>query len=350
MAKKDQSSFRRLLTGERELSGREKGLLIALCAFLCLVLALLIFITLLVRPPQRTKQAEKSDPATSVTEQTDPVTGQTYRVEVPLSQRDGFYNILICGVDQDKMRTDTIMIARLNTKDHTTALVSVPRDTLTWETESMKAPKINSLYAYGGLRKIGMEYLVDRLEYMFHFRVDGYMLIDLDGFAAVIDLIGGVDFDVAQDMNYDDPSQDLHIHLTAGPQHLDGDHARQLCRFRGYPMADIERCSVQQEFLWTASKQFFESLGFSDLQELVKLYDKFVTTDLSIGNMIFFGRELMNCELSETETATLPGSGRDVYGASYWVLDPEGTLDVINELVNPYDKNMSLADLNLRTE
>lgn len=349
MDKTNSGTFRQLLTGERELSMREKAVLITLCAFLCLVLALLIFITILVRPPQRLR-GEEADSPTSLTEQYDPETGERYQVEVPLSQRDGFYNILICGVDQDKMRTDTVMIARLNTKDHTTALVSVPRDTLCWENPSMKAPKLNSLYAYGGLRKVGMEYLVDQLEYMFHFRVDGYMLIDLDGFAAVIDLIGGVDFEVAQDMDYDDPSQDLHIHLKAGPQHLDGDQSRQLCRFRSYPMADIARCGVQQEFLRTASEQFFESLGFSQLQELVKLYNKFVTTDLSIGNLIFFGRELMNCELSEAETATLPGTGETVYGASYWILDPEGTLDIINDLVNPYDRNMTPADLHLRLE
>lgn len=346
---KRSGSFRKLLTGERELSGQEKGVLIALCLFLCLALALLIFITILVRPPQRFS-GKDGDGAVSVTEQTDPSTGESYRVEVPLSQRDGFYNILICGVDQDKMRTDTMIIARLNTKDHSTALVSVPRDTLCWENTSVKAPKLNSLYAYGGLRKAGMEYLTDQLETMFNFHVDGYMLIDLEGFAAVIDLIGGVDFDVAQDMDYDDPSQELHIHLKAGQQHLDGDQARQLCRFRGYPMADIDRCGVQQDFLRAASEQFFDSLGFSKLQKLTKLFNEFVITDLSVGNLIFFGRELINCDLEKTETATLPGYGADVYGASYWVLNPEGTLDIINDLVNPYDRDMSLSDMNLRTE
>lgn len=349
MAKNKTGSFRLLFTGERELSLKDKAILIALCIFLCLVIAVIIFISVLIRPPQR-KQIQAENTPTSITEQTDPSTGKSYRVEVPLSQQDGFYNILICGVDQDKLRTDTVMIARLNTKNHTTALVSIPRDSLCWENESIKAPKLNSLYAYGGLRKVGMEYLSDQLLRMFNFQVDGYLLIDLDGFAAVIDLIGGVDFNVEQDMHYEDPSQNLYIDLKAGMQHLTGDQARQLCRFRGYPMADITRCGVQQDFLREASKQFFESLGFSQLQELTKLFNEFVTTDLSIGNLIFFGRELMNCNLSETKTATLPGTGATVYGASYWILDPEGSLDIINELINPYDRDMTLADLNLRQE
>ena len=42
-------------------------------------------------------------------------------VEVPASHKEGFYNILICGTDDDGGRTDTIMIARLDTNDHTVA-------------------------------------------------------------------------------------------------------------------------------------------------------------------------------------------------------------------------------------
>ena len=86
------------------------------------------------------------------------------------------------------------------------------------------------------------------------------------------------------------------------------------------------------------------------IRKLTKLFNEFVITDLSVGNLIFFGRELINCDLEKTETATLPGYGADVYGASYWILDPEGTLEIINDLVNPYDRDMSLSDMNLRTE
>lgn len=48
------------------------------------------------------------------------------QVEVPAAHKEGFYNILICGTDDDGGRTDTIMIARLDTTDHTVALMSIP--------------------------------------------------------------------------------------------------------------------------------------------------------------------------------------------------------------------------------
>ena len=72
-------------------------------------------------------------------------------VEVPASHKEGFYNILICGTDDDGGRTDTIMIARLDTNDHTVALMSVPRDTLI--SGNYSVPKINSVY--GGGRRCG---------------------------------------------------------------------------------------------------------------------------------------------------------------------------------------------------
>ena len=41
-------------------------------------------------------------------------------------------------------------------------------------------------------------------------------------FVELVDLVGGVEFYVPQDMNYDDDWQDLHIHLEEGLQVLDG--------------------------------------------------------------------------------------------------------------------------------
>ena len=99
--------------------------------------------------------------------------------------------------------------------------------------------KINSVYAGGGAD--GMERLASRLHSLLGFPVDGYVLVDLEAFKKTVDLVGGVDFDVPQDMNYEDASQDLYIHLKKGLQHLDGEKAMEPCplpqglRHAGYP-------------------------------------------------------------------------------------------------------------------
>ena len=76
------------------------------------------------------------------------------------------------------------------------------------------------------------------------------MLVNLEAFRETVDLVGGVEFDVPQDMYYQDPTQNLHIDLKAGKQLLDGEKAMELVRFRkGYASQDIQRTKVQQEFL-----------------------------------------------------------------------------------------------------
>ena len=71
----------------------------------------------------------------------------------------------------------------------------------------------------------------------------------------LVDLVEGVEFYVPRDMDYDDPYQDLHIHLKEGRQVLDGEKAMQLVRFRGYDDGDIGRVAVQQDFLKALIKE-----------------------------------------------------------------------------------------------
>ena len=69
---------------------------------------------------------EKSDGGTSVRVETDAQTGQSIEMDVPdASGHEGIYNILLVGTDGDSTRTDTLLIANLNTKEHTVSLMSI---------------------------------------------------------------------------------------------------------------------------------------------------------------------------------------------------------------------------------
>ena len=201
---------------------------------------------LLVRPVQRPSlQQPDPEPASETqeagpsvirvtpqeTQQPEKTTEPDVQTEQPKALQDGVYNILICGTDDDGTRTDTIIVAHLDANTHTVALLSIPRDTPVSTGSGLM--KINSVYAGGG--KDGMERLAARLKELLGFPVDGYVLVDLVAFQKTVDLVGGVEFDVPQDMDYEDPSQDLYIHLRKGLQTLSGEQAMGLVRFRkGY--------------------------------------------------------------------------------------------------------------------
>ena len=269
-------------------------------------------------------------------------------VEVPAAHKEGFYNILICGTDDDGGRTDTIMIARLDITDHTVALMSIPRDTLI--SGNYSVPKINSVYGAGGMGNDGMEALKTKLAQMLGFEVDGYVLVKLDVFIQLVDLVGGVEFDVPQRMYYSDPTQDLYIDLQPGLQTLNGEQAMGLVRFRkGYATQDIMRTQVQQQFLQALAKKYLSVTTLTKLPELADLFFENVTTDMTVGNMVYFGQELLKCDFDNLFTYTLEGEAVMVNGASCYAIYLNKTLDVVNEYFNPYDVDITAANVSIRT-
>lgn len=267
--------------------------------------------------------------------------------EQPVSFRDGVYNILICGTDGDGYRTDTIMIAHLDTNTQQTALMSIPRDTVV-PTQSGGIMKINSVYAGGG--ESGIERLRSRLQTLLGFPVDGYFLVDLEAFEKTVDLLGGVWFDVPQDMYYDDPSQALHIDLKAGYQLLNGKDAMGLVRYRkGYASQDIQRTQVQQEFLRALAKQCMSLKSLTKLGELAGVFAEYVQTDLTVGNMLYFAKELMRCDLDELTTCTVEGEGAMINGISYYPLYDWSILSLVNAYFNPYDTQLTQESIQVIT-
>lgn len=267
--------------------------------------------------------------------------------EQPKALRDGVYNILICGTDGDGTRTDTIIIAHLDANDHTVALLSIPRDTPV-ATGNGGLMKINSVYAGGGAD--GMQRLAAQLNSLLGFPVDGYVLVDLKAFKKTVDLVGGVDFDVPQDMNYEDASQNLYIHLQKGMQHLNGEQAMGLVRFRkGYASQDIQRTQVQQQFLKALAKQCLSVSSLTKLKEFADIFAEYVTTNLTTGNMVWFGKELLACDFDSMQAYTAEGEGAMINGASYYPLYAGRLLEIVNAAFNPYDAPIASGSLNVVT-
>ncbi|MBQ7566874.1 MAG: LCP family protein [Oscillospiraceae bacterium] len=311
------------------MSGGKKALIIILSIILALVLAVILFLTLYVKPP------ESPQPILSVTT-IDPDTGEKIVREVDenLEYKDSFYNILLAGTDYEGIRTDTIMIARINTKDHTVALMSIPRDSLVQI--GSRRDRINTVYATYGMGQAGMEALMLEVEDVLGFMPSGYALINLNAFVEMVDTVGGVYFDVPQRMLYSDPTQDLYIDLYPGYQLLDGEHAMQLVRYRSYAAADIQRTHVQQDFMKELAKQCLSGGNLTKISEYCEILQRNVTTNFTTGNLLYFAQELMKCDLDAAESYTLPGDPVMVNGASCYRLREAEVKEIVDKSFNPY--------------
>ncbi len=261
------------------------------------------------------------------------------------ARKDGVSTILLIGTDAGGTRTDTLMLLRVGTSDDTMSLVSIPRDTRV--NGSYSVPKINGVYGVNGGGEEGMTMLLQRVAECIGFYPDGYLLVNLDSFVELVDIMGGVTFDVPQDMYYADPSQNLYINLQAGEQTLNGEQAMGLVRFRsGYAQADLTRGSVQRDFVSAAADQWVGPGLILKAPQLLAWLNGNVETDLSVRNLAWLAWAVLGADQVNTEM--LPGTAVNMAG-SYYILDAAGVADVVNRCLNPYARDITTADLQIRT-
>jgi LCP family protein required for cell wall assembly len=153
-------------------------------------------------------------------------------------------NLLVVGSDtrqglrgQDRgqfgavqgQRADVILLVHLVPAGHRAWVLSIPRD-LYVPVAGGGRSKINAALAGGPER------LVETIKADFGIAVSHYLLVDFDGFRAVVDAVGGVRLDFPVPVRDDDNGHDNSglLVATAGCRRLDGQQALALARSRYY--------------------------------------------------------------------------------------------------------------------
>lgn len=256
-----------------------------------------------------------------------------------LERKGRFYTILLSGSDDGNGNSDTNILVAIDTVNGYIYGTSIARDTkAVW---NGKNHKINAAFGSGGMEKMA-EVVSDQLG----IPVDYTVSVDLKGFAALVDAIGGVDFDVPVNMDYEDPYQDLYIHISKGMHHLSGSEALKVVRFRkGYATQDIGRMETQQKFLKAVAKQTLTVSNLGKIDEFVKIFQKYVKTDLTLGDLAWLGKEAISIGADNIEFSTLPGVWNDHDNFIY--LNKDDVLTLVNEHLNPYVEDRTADDLNI---
>jgi LCP family protein required for cell wall assembly len=265
------------------------------------------------------------------------------------TRKDGFYNILICATDEEELRTDTIMIASLDQENGTVSLTSLPRDTIVDNGQAV--PKLNGVYGLAGGGEAGAEALMDQVETLLGFRPDGYAVINYQIFKDVVDAMGGVTFDVPMDMTVDNANDpDDVLEIAAGEQVLDGTMALGVCRYRyGYLMADIQRQYVQQSFLKAMIQQLMSPKKLLKLPAVYSSAMDNIVTDLSGANIRYLCLHVLLSGMNDIQQNTLPGEAVTYNGASCYGLYGQSVVDLVNQVMNPYEEPITLDDVHMLT-
>ena len=249
--------------------------------------------------------------------------------------------VLIMGVSEDisSKLTDTIMVASYNPKTQKATLLSIPRDTFVGKNKNTATSydKINALYQSSPEKTLAAVNKITGLDIKY------YVVISNNALVQLVDEIGGVDFDVPINMDYDDSSQDLYIHLKKGQQKLTGEQAEGLVRFRknnngtSYPSEygdnDLGRMRTQREFITEVAKQTLQLKNITKIGSFIDIVKENVTTNIKNWSTIKdYVAYAVDFNTENIQTASIPGEAGYYNKLSFFIHNQKETDKLVTEL------------------
>lgn len=264
-------------------------------------------------------------------------------------------NVLVMGesgVGDGYKLADTIMVCSYNPKIQDASIMSIPRDTYVGKKDKNVATqnylasyKMNAAYRNG----TNIEETVECVNNLTGLDIKYYLIIDTDALIQLVDAIGGVTFTVPIDMDYDDPTQDLHIHLEAGEQLIDGPKAEQLLRFRhnndgtSYPTSygdnDLGRMRTQREFIQVTMKQLLKAENIFKITQILDIVYKNVTTNLDLNAIKDYVPYAVEFSADNLRSGVLPGTPELCNKIWIYTADKTATKDLVNDLFTDQEES-----------
>lgn len=252
---------------------------------------------------------------------------------------------LILGVDSNDIdeysgiRTDTIILSKVNFKTGDIDLLSIPRDTRV--KVKGKLDKINHAHSYGGV-----DLTLETVREFLDIELDYYVKVNYEAVREVVNYIGGVEIDVPRRMKYDDTTKgkEFHVDIKKGVQTLNGDKALEYLRWRknndgsGYPGGDVGRVEAQQVFIKELIKQTIDVKNLFKIPKLIKTYYDYVDTNIPLSTMLKSGNMARKIDMEKMNTSTIPGEGQYINKISYFIYEPIPTEELIKSMFGDYLK------------
>jgi LCP family protein required for cell wall assembly len=242
----------------------------------------------------------------------------TTDVNTPASeiQKQGYHAL----VNSFSGLTDTMLLLRFDPATKKLTALSIPRDTRT-PVAGLGTTKINAANVQGGpaLTAEATSELLNGVA------IDRYIRINVQGVEKLIDALGGVTVYVPKDMKYQDDSQHLYINLKAGKQHLNGNQALQLLRYRHDENGDIGRIQRQQLLMRSLMEQTLSPATLARAPQILSVIQSHIDTNLSMEELMALAGFGVQTNRSNVQMLMLPGrfSEAGEYKTSYWLPNSE---------------------------
>jgi LCP family protein required for cell wall assembly len=195
-------------------------------------------------------------------------------------------------------RSDTVMLLRIDPGSDAVSIISLPRDTRV-AVPGHGETKLAHASAYGG-----PELAIRTVKKLTGLPVNHYVQVDFQGFAAIVDAMGGVKMHVDRETTSPEG-----VYVPAGTRVLTGMQALAFVRNRhGYAAGDQKRIKNQQAFLLALARKASKEHNFTRLPNIIRSVSANLQTDMNVG------------ELVELAGKYAPVSAAMIGGSSYQIL------------------------------
>lgn len=243
---------------------------------------------------------------------------------------------------QSENLTDTIMVAEYDPQEQQASILSIPRDTFIGNDKSKATAwdKINAVYQTGATN------VLKEINELTGLDIKYYLKVDTKAFRDLVDVIGGVTFNVPIDMKYDSKNLNLHINLKAGEQKLNGEKAEWVVRFRHnndgttypveYGIEDEGRMKTQRAFLTALAKQTLKVENVFKINEILDVANKYIETNMDFELIKDYVPYIVEFNMEDLKTAQVPGQAELTNGVWIYSADEVKLKKKIDELfLNP---------------
>ncbi|MGO1057865.1 LCP family glycopolymer transferase [Planococcus sp. FY231025] len=226
-------------------------------------------------------------------------------------------SVLLLGVDEredDRGRSDTMVVLAINPEKESTKMISIPRDTYTEIVGLGMRDKINHAYAFGGI-----EMSLASTEKLLDIPIDYVVQLNMEGFEDIVDALDGISVDNA--FAFDD--------FPAGEITLDGSQALDYVRMRkNDPNGDFGRQNRQKQVVKSIMVQAVSATTLFNYPKIFDALGDNVKTNMGFNEMIDVQKNYRNATKEVEQLSFENGYGETIGGIWYYMMDQQELAEV----------------------
>jgi LCP family protein required for cell wall assembly len=221
-------------------------------------------------------------------------------------------------VNREAGQADAVFLISLNPKDKIISVVCIPRNSMVDieiidEEEQITGTFYNELclqYPYAGGGELGLTKMKERVSEIFsQLPIHGACAINLDAIGVIVDMLGGIEVTIPEDLTKLNPS-----YVEGSTLKLTKENAWLYLKYRDTSVmgSPITRLTRQREFLQIAINVAIEQVKSNPLlvSDIYNAIIEYMNTDITLDEAVYLSKQSLDYSITSDSFYQLTGEER----------------------------------------